>query len=228
MAEKTKPIIDLNDKLLEIVVQNNFDTSIDIGGILWILILIGIGGLLLIRALFLWRNQTLEIDEAEFGIGNQKIRLKPNSTDSQIAYQIWVELSTRKIGIPIELEKDVIVEVYDSWYQFFKVTRELLKGIPVSKIWRKETRSIIKLSINVLNYGVRPHLTMWQAKFRRWYEKEIDDQSKLDLTPQEIQKEYPEYKGLVEDLIRVNKKLINYRKSMYMLAVGNNNELEEG
>ncbi len=98
-----------------------------------------------------------EIDEAELGIGDQKIKLRPNVVDKQIAYKIWVELSTRKIGLPIELDNDVISEVYDSWFSFFSVTRELIKDVPVSKFQRKETEMIIRLSIDVLNYGLRPH-----------------------------------------------------------------------
>ena len=56
-----------------------------------------------------WRS--FEIDEAQLGLGEQKIILRPNDTDRQIAYKIWVELSTRKIGLPIDLENDVISEI---------------------------------------------------------------------------------------------------------------------
>ena len=59
-----------------------------------------------------WRR--FEIDEAQFGLGEQKITLRPNDTDRQIAYKVWVELSTRKIGLPIDLDDDVIAEVYES------------------------------------------------------------------------------------------------------------------
>ncbi len=61
----------------------------------------------------------MEIDEAEIGIEPGKIKLRPNFTDRQVAYQIWVELSTRKIGLEIDLAHDVISEVYDSWHKFF-------------------------------------------------------------------------------------------------------------
>ncbi|WP_208529061.1 hypothetical protein [Pseudomonas aeruginosa] len=75
-----------------------------------------------------------EIDEAELGIGEQKIKLRPNIVDKQIAYKVWVELSTRKIGLPIDLDNDVISEVYDSWFSFFSVTRELIKDVPVVEV----------------------------------------------------------------------------------------------
>lgn len=74
--------------------------------------------------------KNIEIDSAEIGIQGQKITIKPNYINIEIAYKIWVELSTRKVGLPIDFENDVIVEVYKSWYQFFGITRELIKALP--------------------------------------------------------------------------------------------------
>lgn len=54
------------------------------------------------------------IDEAELGVGNHKLKLRRNTTTVQVAYKLWVELSTRKLGLPIDLEHDVIVEIYTS------------------------------------------------------------------------------------------------------------------
>ncbi|HUO91384.1 MAG TPA: hypothetical protein VMU22_00600 [Rhizomicrobium sp.] len=159
-----------------------------------------------------------EIDQAELGIGDSKLSFRPNVTDRQVAYAVWVELSTRKIGLPIDLEHDVISEIYDSWYTFFSVTRELVKGIPVSKVQRASTRAIIQLSIEVLNEGLRPHLTHWQARFRHWYDRELKkyDESggKEILDPQSIQSKFPQYEQLKEDMLRVNKSLMRYRQKM--------------
>jgi hypothetical protein len=167
--------------------------------------------------------RSMEIDEANFGFGEQKIKLKPNLTDKQIAYAIWVELSTRKIGLPIDFEDDVISEIYDSWYGFFAVTRELVKGVPVQKVGRDSTQKIIRLSIDVLNQGLRPHLTKWQARFRHWYDRELKryddakDQSVLD--PQMIQQKFPKYQELIDDMERVNETLMNYRREMHRLVL---------
>ena len=163
-------------------------------------------------------GKSLELDQTEFGIGDQKITLKPNLTDKAIAYKIWVELSTRKIGLPIDLDDDVIVEIYDSWYSFFAITRELIKDMPAQKIRRKDTEKIINLSIDVLNEGLRPHLTKWQARFRRWYEKQIENDEHVDLHPQDIQMKFPDYEELKKDMLVVNKRLIEYRKSMIKLT----------
>lgn len=161
-----------------------------------------------------------ELDEAEFGIGDQKIKLRPNYADRQLAYAIWVELSTRKVGLPIDLNEDVIVQVYDSWHDFFSTVRELIKGLPVARMNRDSTRKVVHLSIELLNEGLRPHLTRWQAKFRRWYDKQLSNTSFDDLPPQEIQSKYKEFSELEADLLSLNKKLMAYRRKMYELVIG--------
>ena len=163
-----------------------------------------------------WRRRlkSFEISEVELGIGAGKITLKPNEADRQVAYQIWVELSTRKIGLPIDLQNDVVAEVYDSWHQFFTVTRELIKSVPVSRAADDSTRKIINLSIEVLNEGLRPHLTLWQARFRTWYEQQLKTSTGAYVEPQDLQAKFPRFAELGADLSRVNKHLIAYRAAM--------------
>ena len=167
--------------------------------------------------------KSFEIDQAEIGVGSNKFRFKPNLTDKQVAYAIWVELSTRKIGLPIDFDHDVIVEVYDSWYNFFSVTRDLVKGVPVNQVKRDSTQAIIKLSIEVLNEGLRPHLTRWQARFRQWYERELakhdEGEDGVVLDPQEVQAKFPKYEQLKADMLRVNEALIRYRRKMHELVL---------
>lgn len=166
-----------------------------------------------------FRGDDFEIDTAEMGLGSGKISFKPNREDQQIAYKVWVELSTRKIGIPIDLNHDVISDIYDSWHNFFSTTRELIKDIPVNKVKNKSTQKIINLSIDVLNEGLRPHLTSWQARFRYWYERELRKENS-DIEPQSIQEKYPKFEELKKDLLDVNDKLIKYRTKMKELVLG--------
>ena len=192
---------------------------------------IAIGVVLILAVLFLgirwWfgRRPNFEIDTAELGIGSHKVSFKPNVRDQEIAYKIWVELSTRKIGLPIDLEHDVISEVYDSWYNFFSITRELIKDIPVSKLKHSSTKQIITLSISVLNEGLRPHLTSWQARFRRWYDRQLESTAD-DADPQSIQAKYPKFQDLKKDLEVVNKRLIKYREKMRELVLGLSDEVK--
>ena len=205
--------------LLSISLNKDFSISLTINPIA-----IGVAILLIVLFFFIrWfvlrRYSKFEIDTAEMGIGSGKISFKPNLKDQEIAYKIWVELSTRKIGLSIDLKDDVISEIYDSWHNFFSITRELIKDIPVNKIKNKSTRQIITLSIAVLNEGLRPHLTFWQARFRRWYDKRIETAGE-DVDPQSIQAGYPKFTELSEDLLRVNTRLIKYRDKMAELILG--------
>ena len=192
----------------------------------WLVVIALIFGVIMI----VWRYaaggvaiKNFEIDQADFGIGDQKFTFKPNLTDKQVAYAIWVELSTRKIGLPIDFDDDVIAEIYDSWHGFFTVTRDLVKGIPAQKFRRDSTQKIIGLSIEVLNEGLRPHLTKWQARFRHWYERELrryDDGSMEEvLDPQGIQERFPKFAELKADMDRVNKSLMKYRQQMRNLVL---------
>lgn len=208
---------------LRFVVDDSWGLTIFASGSFLITLAIALIAYLAIR-MILSRSplrKTFELNEAEFGIGSSRVRLRPNELDRQIAYQVWVELSTRKIGLPIDLDHDVIGEIYDSWYQFFTITRELIKDIPVSKFRRKDTERIIRLSMDVLNEGVRPHLTQWQARFRRWFEREIAKDENSELHLQDIQKQFPDFDELASDLQKVNKNLMGYRQKMYELVSSN-------
>ena len=205
--------------LISIILADDWSVSLHVAPLpVIILLVIAALGWLALRWYYGRKLSDFEIDSAELGLGDHKVSFRPNDTDRQIAYSIWVELSTRKIGLPIDAEDDVIAEIYDSWYAFFAVTRELIKDIPVSKVRGNSTSKIIDLSVEVLNEGLRPHLTKWQARFRHWYERQMD--SKADAEPQALQKQFPAYEELVEDMLTVNKRLISYRKKMNELVRG--------
>ena len=75
---------------------------------------------------------------------------------------------------------------------------------------------LIELTEKVLNKGLRPHLTTWQAKYRKWYENELVNNT--EDTPQELQRRYPHYDELVDDLIKTNMRMIEYKKLMKKIA----------
>jgi hypothetical protein len=205
--------------LFSVVLSDDWSINVNLSPIpLLILAAIFVVIFLLAKAYRKHELNDWQLDGAEMGLGDLKLSFKPNNTDRQIAYSIWVELSTRKIGLPIYVEDDVISEVYDSWYAFFGVTREMIKDIPVSKVRGNSTSQIIDLSVEVLNEGLRPHLTKWQARFRHWYERQMDNKS--DASPQEVQKDFPAYDELIADLLEVNKRLMIYRLKMNELVRG--------
>lgn len=158
--------------------------------------------------------KVVEMNISIANIGN--ISIEKNKDISRIAHKAWVEIMTRKVGLLFEEDKDVIVEVYNSWYSLFGIIRDLLKEIEP----RKKDKDLEKLEnvlVQTLNYGLRPHLTKWQAKYRRWYNQEIEKETNNELSPQEIQKKYKKYDELICDLKETNKQMVQFAEELKKL-----------
>jgi len=203
---------------------DNWGLTFQLGPVLLcLLVLIGAAYV----AFVLWRKgwkfwKGWEAVSAEIPIGNLgTVTIHPNHETVKIAYKAWIELATRKAALPFDEEHDVIVEVYDSWYQLFGRLRDLAKEIPAHQLRKnRDTQELIHVMVIVLNEGLRPHLTKWQAKFRRWYESECKKEESESLSPQEIQKKYSEYEALVKDLRSVNAAIVEYSKLLRKVAEG--------
>ena len=161
------------------------------------------------------KHQNIFVQETSFEINtglfkyNQKI--KRSYQNLYVAHRIYIELVTRKAAIPIDVDKDVLVEVYNSWYSMFKTIREEIKNLPGDYLVDNEsTKKLVDLTIEILNDGLRAHLTTYQAEFRKWYDKELKKEIDSDVSPQEIQKRYSKFKVLTESMIEVNKTLEAY------------------
>ncbi len=154
--------------LITVRFVDGYSLVIDVGPVLLALLLVGIvGGVVYLclrrRALRPWAVVEAEVELG--GIGRVKIR--PSYEDIQIAHKAWVELVTRKAALSFEADDDVITDVYDSWYALFREMRSLTKTIPAEKVHgSKDTQELVRLLVDALNNGLRPHLTRWQARFR--------------------------------------------------------------
>ena len=164
--------------------------------------------------------------ELTLGFGNSSIKynIERNYQNLEIAHRIYIELITRKAAMPIDNENDVIKEIYDSWYSLFQITRNEIKNISGESLQNYgATEELIKMATDILNKGLRPHLTQHQAKFRKWYDEELEYPNSKGKSPQEIQRNYPEYSKLIESMIGVNKLLIEYAKQLNKFISGINN-----
>jgi hypothetical protein len=149
-----------------------------------------------------------------FKLGN--ITYRATEHDRVFAWKLYVHLKTRKAALPFDKENDVIVEVYDSLYELFQITRDLLCSIPIKNVQGK--RNLADLILRVQNDGLRPHLTKWQAPFRRWWVKAVESLDNQDKSPQEIQRQYKDYETLVSDLRQMNTEMSKFAEELLRIV----------
>lgn len=215
LSDQTSGILPIN--ILSMGFKEDFIFSIEIYWPVLLLILFSIIFIIWILRRLRTKLDLVTLEIPLGGIGT--VTLKPNYQDIQIAHKIWTELVTRKAAIKIDPQKDVIIEVYDSWYSLFKRIRELISDIPAEHVRNSEsTKKLIDIATRSLNDGLRPHLTEWQAKFRNWYNNQ--DEKLKEASPQEIQREFPEYEKLIAEMEIVNEQLIRYAKELKKISEG--------
>lgn len=201
--------MEILSKLSSISIKISFD-NILVG--IFILYAIYVIGKKIVRYI----NGKYEIVNLNIGIAQiGSIEIKKTKNVKKLAHKAWVEIMTRKAGIPFDEKNDVIVEVYDSWYALFKALRNILEDVEPER--DESVLQLEEILLKILNDGMRPHLTRWQAKYRRWYNKELDKKENENLPPQEIQKKYKEYTELVEDMMNTNKLLAQFAKELRKL-----------
>lgn len=134
----------------------------------------------------------------------------------QFAKRIYIELITRKAAIPIDFEKDVIEEIYNSWYNLFCIIRDEIKKLPILEYdVPQNSNNPIEFALKILNEILRPHLTEHQAKYRSWLENEKKKEKVNNFSPQELQKNYPNYKSISKSMQTVNSQLIQSAQIFY-------------
>ena len=148
-------------------------------------------------------------------------KVERNHDNLYIANRIHIELTTRKAAILIDENNDSIEEIYDSWYKLFNIIRDEIKTVPGKYLKDHDpTKALIGLTRKILNKGLRPHLTEHQAKFRKWLENAKEEEINKRLSPQELQKKYPDFDNLVTSMKDVNLILANYANELDKLIKG--------
>lgn len=166
---------------------------------------------------FRWQNLEVEIS----GTPKMVFKVERNYENLFIANRIYIELTTRKAAIPIDENTDNIEEIYDSWYHLFGIIRDEIKTVPGKYLKDHDpTKALIGLTRNILNDGLRPHLTEHQAKFRQWLKVAKEESINKNLSPQELQKKYPDFTNLVISMKAVNLILANYAHELDKLIKG--------
>jgi hypothetical protein len=167
----------------------------------------------------IYNLQNLEVEIS--GTPKVTFKVERNYENLFIANRIHIELTTRKAAILINENEDNIEEIYNSWYKLFDIIREEIKTVPGKYLKDHDpTKALIGLTRKILNDGLRPHLTKHQSKFRKWLENAQDDAINKKLTPQELQKKYPDFENLIVSMKEVNIILSDYANELDKLIKG--------
>jgi hypothetical protein len=95
----------------------------------------------------------------------------------------------------------------------------LIGDIPGHLLRKEEsTQKLVTIATQTLNEGLRPHLTRWHAHFRNWYAQQGDDLK--ERTPQDVQRDFPEYPLLIADMLEVNRQLVQYADELQKIVRG--------
>lgn len=215
------PLTPLASQTLISLKWEDWKIVVEVGG--WLLLASGVFVVLL--ALSAWwrqRGSPAELKEVTLKFGDlfeQKIEF--NRDTQRIAFAAYSELVTRKVCLEFDEDHDLVSEVYDSWFRVFGVIRDLLKELPAHRLSKcPSTQQLADVLIKVLNQGMRPHLTKWQARFRRWYRHADSSDAAREKSPQDIQREFPQYEELVKELKAVSADFLDFSTQLRMLAVG--------
>lgn len=140
--------------------------------------------------------------------------VKVNAELKLFAQRIYIELTTRKAAIPIDEENDVIEDIYNSWYKLFCIIRDEMKTLPVGIFTDEDSQPLIILATKILNAVLRPHLTEHQASYRNWLDRAKTNPKNKSLSPQELQRKYPDYDALMKSMMQVNRSFIEISENM--------------
>jgi hypothetical protein len=205
-------------ELVHVRIDEPLSLSVTLG---WpVLLLVLLAGVLPFTPPVRRRIDRWRAEEMDVAFGGIKIHVKRTNEVIRIAHAAWTEVVTRKAAIPYDPADDLIVEIYDSWYALFTELRALTRSVPAEQLRRsQDARELVNLLEAVLNQGLRPHLTKYQARFRRWFDHHTTEYD-TEREVQEIQWAFPEYDALVDDLSQVNAKMVAFAADLRLLAHG--------
>jgi hypothetical protein len=201
---------------------SNLALQLELGGVLLLVIIFIIGFLFISKQKNKTKFKLIEMGVEISGTPKVMFKVKRDYSNLYIANRIYIELITRKAALLFEEDKDVIIEIYASWYLLFGLIREEIKTIPGHDLQSTHSGSaLVSLTTKILNDGLRPHLTTYQAAFRKWYEVEIKKTASAQLSPQQVQEQYPKYQDLVADIKKANLVLVDYTNNLKQFIEGN-------
>jgi hypothetical protein len=130
------------------------------------------------------------------------------SSARQIALAALAQLETYQIARGFDSEADNLTKVYAAAYRMFQDMRRLMGELPADEFARGSlTESVFDIFKQILNGSLRPHLTKWPERYEEWRKRFAKTKAGKKLSPQQLQKRFPQWQSLERDLKQVSKHL---------------------
>ena len=169
--------------------------------------------IILIRLIVSFLNKYVINGKAKLVFKNKEFTILRNRKLINLARITYVEISNRKICFKFEEKYDSISEVYNSFYDCFKILRDVLKKL--NKIEQNEKKFYLKIE-DFLNATLRKELTIHQKPYREWLEKQKKEK---DYENEIIeQKKYPNYNQIIQGINKINVKALELKNDFYSIA----------
>ena len=140
---------------------------------------------------------------------------KPDESERQAAWEMYVELITRISVQELHPEEGLLREALSSLYTLFDTTRKILRnyGPSIAQPKLNGNLSFGYLAISILNYSLRPLLAKWHPLLLN-YEK--NRESSVSIVDHE--KKWNKYKELRGEIERVRSELNEYANLLANVA----------
>lgn len=142
------------------------------------------------------------------GIASIEGTWKPDKSQKDAAWELYIELITRISVQPLPDKKGIKREALDSLYELFQTTRDILKeyGPSVAPPEDSNSPSFGVIAVAVLNNRLRPFLAKWHPALEKYEQNRPSDKS------------VKEHEEEWEDLDQLNSELNELQEDLLSLA----------
>ncbi|MHA3702444.1 hypothetical protein ACXR2U_09675 [Jatrophihabitans sp. YIM 134969] len=132
---------------------------------------------------------------------------EPNDVERRAAWELYIELVTRVAVVPLPYGDGSLREALTSRHSLFAATREILRryGPAVAERKRDGEPNFGYLAVWMLNFGLRPTLTLWHGRLQSW-----EQRRPAGTSPIEHERRWIEAADLRTDLERSRRELAQF------------------
>ena len=136
-----------------------------------------------------------------------KGKWKPDVQEKRAAWELYIELVTRISVVELKRSEGMLREALSSLYSLFPTTRQILRkyGPAIATAHEDADYSLARLTVNFLNYELRPFLSKWHPLLQ-----DYEEQRKGVISIKTHEDRWDRNEELRKELERLRKVLIEY------------------